>query len=717
MVVVPGSALTPDYGLQTSVTAADQAPTGVAGISASQISSATSVTQYDEPWLGIATASVVDPKGLALTHSGTHEARGTGYLRGLTRTLPAQANVATTSAYYGATETIASAWGASGKVCGVDASTPQYGGTKTTTGAKPASGDAIVTSFVYDVMGRAIGSKRSGDADWSCTSYDARGRATSSTTAAFGSVAARTEKTDYAVGGDPLTGAVSDGSVTGSTSGGTVTTVANLLGQAVKYTDVWGTVTTMSYDAAGRVTSTVATPPSGTAHTTSYEYDIDSRVDVMRVDGKVIADPTYAKGELTGISYPSGANGAGNDSSLSEITRNGAGAVTGIGWSFPGKQTAVTDRVIRSQAGDVLQDTTSDGTTSNVSTYSYDAAGRLVTAVIPHHRLTYGFDALAGSSACTQAGAVAAAGRNGNRTASSDVLDGGTPTTVASCYDGADRLLGTTVTNAPADASPVNRSLSAAQLVYDAHGNTVQLADETLSYDGGDRHTATKLADGASVSYMRDATDRIVQRTEVTAAGVTTVTRYGFTGSGDAPDFVLDVSSTATEWDLPLPGGVTAEFRNGSAVWSYPGIHGDILVTADQAGTRAPGLAVYDPFGQVEDPKTGALGTVAANQSGLDTQQGNADYGWLGQHQKLSEHLGGIATIEMGARQYVAALGRFLQVDPVLGGTDDDYAYPNDPVNSFDLTGQFAFLIPLAVLLVVALGLAVLATAIVLGAW
>nr|WP_264085102.1 PA14 domain-containing protein [Kibdelosporangium phytohabitans] len=656
-VTVPGPALRPRYGLETSTTTAD-----TSGGSTERSPSRRSATGYADPGAGIdpvyglTVSRTSDPGGLNINTRSTYERPGDGYLRKLAETLPAgditNAAKRNTTTYYGDTET-------RGNPCDPSAAAVNQGGmAKTVTEAKPDGGPALSSETVYDAAGRVV-AYRMGDEPWSCTWHDSRGRVVKKTYPAYGGKPARTVVSDYAVGGDPLTQKVTD-------ENGSITTVIDLLGQEVSYTDANGVTSKSTFDQVGRLVKDTTTV-KGVSSTVDYKWNEASQLTEVKVDGAVVAKPTYtAAAELAGVVY-------GNGSRLDGITHNGSGKISALKWRT--SASTVVDTVTRSRDNRVIDDVvTVDGKAAATYSYTYDAVGRLVGATVPHHTLTYRFDSAGGC------GPNKAAGQNTNRTASTDSLNGAPAVTTTYCYDDADRLLSTSGGTALAFA-------------YDSHGNTVKVGADTLGYDAANRHMSTTTPIGTSITYVRDPQDRLTSRA-VTGAGDSSrngTTRYSYSSKQDTADLVLDNTGKLLQRIVALPGGVllTKNYDQAATTnWAYPNVHGDLLFTADGSATRTGPIHLYDPFGQNIDPGTGAFTAIPV----AGTVAGGMDFGWLGQHERPVEHLGGQQAIEMGARVYLPVLGRFLQVDPVPGGSANDYDYVDaDPVNGLDLAGTFSW--------------------------
>lgn len=129
--------------------------------------------------------------------------------------------------------------------------------------------------------------------------------------------------------------------------------------------------------------------------------------------------------------------------------------------------------------------------------------------------------------------------------------------------------------------------------------------------------------------------------------------------------------------------------RPGGDVWSYPNIHGHIAATANAAGAKTGITVIYSPDGVALDPLWFS-GSDPVPVDPPDNSAGSFDYGWQGKDQRPLEHAGTLlATIEMGARQYVPSIGRFIEIDPVEGASASDYDYClGDPINCEDLNGE-----------------------------
>ncbi len=630
------SYLKPGYNLTTSATAYD-----------SQLGNVTSTTQYASPAYGTVASTTLDPGGLGYVAQATYEAPGTGYLRQTSKALPGGAT--TTYQHYSGSDardnpctTEVEAYHQAGRPKGKVEPDPDGTGAQTGRSSETIyneSGDVVATRYNTD--------------PWTCTSYDARGRVTQTVVPVIDGKPGRTITNNYAVGANPLVTSTSD-------SSGTITVENDLLGRTLKYTDAKGNVTTNTYDSFGKLTQ--RTSKIGTE---AYEYDTYDRLTKQKLDGVTFATVTYDEfSRVQSVQYPASI-------SLSSITRDTLGRENSNTYTLASGKT-LTDQVNRYTSGDI-KDGVENGVAKN---YTYDKAGRLTAATIGTNTFNYGFGAQDGNCATTPG---YDAGKDGNRT--SYTVNGAT---TAYCYNSADQLV-----------SSSDPTLTSAQ--YDAHGNTTSLGDAShkteFTYDSSDRNTSITSGTKETL-FTRDAQSRIISREHKEDGSTTSLANYGFTGSGDTPDFVLDGAGNVKQKYLTLPGDVLVTIKTdstsaGATTYSLPNLHGDIFATVNADGALM-GTFMTGPFGEVlPNQPAQAPEATAPSDTPKNTVDGTS-YNYVGQHQKLtdietSSILGGIT--QMGARVYIPGLGRFLSVDPKEGGTDNNYVYANDPVNEFDISG------------------------------
>jgi RHS repeat-associated protein len=498
-------------------------------------------------------------------------------------------------------------------------------------GSRPDEVTDSTVEYGYFGQPTKVTDTANGQSRTTTRSYDDAGRPLKTTVTGGLGQAVPESTVEY----DPATGAITK--ITSPTAG-TITKAYDKLGRLMSYTDADGGRTTTAYDALDRAVKVSDSVPSTVTYT--YDHGAEPRGLVTKASDSVAGDfsATYdADGSVTSEKLPGGYT--------LNVTEDATGAPTSRAYTRDSDGTTVyTDVVTRSAQGR----TTSHSGWSD-QRYGYDKAGRLTTVEDTIGEVctkrTYAFDKRSN--------------RTGLNTATGEVsgacpTSGGTTTTHA--YDSADRL--------------VDSGYS-----YDAFGRTTALPGGTVDYYANDL-AYRQTAGGKRQTWQLDAAMRFRSFKTETGSGSTwtqtgsKVNHYG--DDSDNPRWIVeDTASGAVSRNVASVSGDLAAItgKTGDTELQFTTVHGDVALQLPLDVSRAPVAIDTDEYGNARE-------------------SGGADrYGWLGAKQRSAETPTGL--LLMGARLYNPTTGRFLSVDPVLGGSCNSYEYVcGDPINLVDLDGR-----------------------------
>lgn len=183
---------------------------------------------------------------------------------------------------------------------------------------------------------------------------------------------------------------------------------------------------------------------------------------------------------------------------------------------------------------------------------------------------------------------------------------------------------------------------------------SVSKSDKAFTYNALGRRVNETVGNLTTVRPYSDSSDNPEWTTQQSGANLTTEIYTGSLGAGLA---------------------VTTTFKGTvkTASMQLTDIRGHTVTTLDLDSNSVGAWRVYDSFG---NPQTSQTNNNLINYSSYSQQERATSATGL---------------ILMGARVYNSETNQFTSKDPIKGGNENSYTYPNDPINGSDFSGLWSW--------------------------